>query len=95
LCILNNLENLYRKQEKLKKVEMMYQQALAGREKALGPDHISILDTVHNLGLLYSDQGKLKEPYGPNSYKTKDVADTLRKPNMQRRHLIARLLHRK
>ncbi|KAL2808184.1 hypothetical protein BJX63DRAFT_424818 [Aspergillus granulosus] len=32
-----------------------------GKEKALGPDHTSTLDTVHNLGLLYSNQGKLKE----------------------------------
>ena len=39
----------------------MYQRALAGYEQALGPDHTSTLDTVHNLGLLYSDQGKLKE----------------------------------
>ena len=35
--------------------------ALAGKEKALGPDHTSTLDTVNNLGLLYADQGKLGE----------------------------------
>jgi hypothetical protein len=40
---------------------MMYQRALAGKEKALGPDHTSTLGTVNNLGNLYSDQGKLKE----------------------------------
>jgi hypothetical protein len=28
----------------------MYQRALAGKEKALGPDHTSTLDTVDNLG---------------------------------------------
>jgi hypothetical protein len=28
----------------------MYEQALAGREKALGPDHTSTLSTVHNRG---------------------------------------------
>jgi tetratricopeptide (TPR) repeat protein len=39
----------------------MYQRALAGCEKALGPDHTSFLDTVHNLGDLYKDQGKLQE----------------------------------
>jgi tetratricopeptide (TPR) repeat protein len=39
----------------------MYQRALNGREKVLGLDHISTLDTVHNLGLLYANQGKLKE----------------------------------
>jgi Tfp pilus assembly protein PilF len=39
----------------------MYQRALAGKEKALGPDHLSTLNTVNNLGLLYSHQGKPKE----------------------------------
>jgi hypothetical protein len=36
----------------------MYMLALAGYEKALGPDHTSTLSTVHNLGLLYGNQGK-------------------------------------
>jgi hypothetical protein len=39
----------------------LYERALAGREKALGPEHTSTLDTVNNLGLLYADQGKLAE----------------------------------
>ena len=39
----------------------MYVRALAGNEKALGPDHTSTLDTVNNLGILYRDQGKLAE----------------------------------
>lgn len=39
----------------------MYQRALIGREKALGSDHISILSTVNNLGILYKNQGKLTE----------------------------------
>ncbi|KAL4767110.1 hypothetical protein BDW60DRAFT_164127 [Aspergillus nidulans var. acristatus] len=39
----------------------MYQQALAGYEKALGPNHIATLGTVNNLGNLYRQQGKLKE----------------------------------
>ena len=39
----------------------MYERALAGYEKALGPDHTSTLRTVHNLGILYADQGKLGE----------------------------------
>jgi tetratricopeptide (TPR) repeat protein len=41
--------------------EEMFQRALDGYEKALGPDHTSTLDTVHSLGNLYVDQGKLKE----------------------------------
>ena len=44
----------------------MFKWALERFEKALGPDHMSTLDTVNNLGLLYADQGKLdkaKEMY--------------------------------
>jgi hypothetical protein len=37
----------------------MWIRALQGKEKALGPDHISILSTVNNLGILYLNQGKL------------------------------------
>jgi tetratricopeptide (TPR) repeat protein len=37
----------------------MYQRALQGREKALGRDHTSTLETVNNLGVLYKDQGKV------------------------------------
>jgi len=39
----------------------MYLCVLVGKEKALGPDHRSTLDTVNNLGILYQDQGKLAE----------------------------------
>jgi Tfp pilus assembly protein PilF len=38
-----------------------YRRALEGKEKALGPDHTSTLDTVNNLGSLYKYQGRLKE----------------------------------
>lgn len=34
---------------------------MRGREKALGLDHTSTLQTVNNLGNLYIHQGKLKE----------------------------------
>ncbi|KAG2026624.1 hypothetical protein GB937_001409 [Aspergillus fischeri] len=57
----SGLGNLYSDQGKLKEAEEMYQQALAGYEKALGLDHPSTLDIVNNLGNLYSDQGKLRE----------------------------------
>jgi tetratricopeptide (TPR) repeat protein len=39
----------------------MYERALAGKEKALGPEHTSTLDTVNNLGIIYTDQGRLAE----------------------------------
>ncbi|KAL2782503.1 hypothetical protein BJX66DRAFT_331145 [Aspergillus keveii] len=58
---LNGIGNLYSDQGKLQEAEEMYQQALAGYEKALGPDHTSTLQTVNNLGVLYSGQDKLKE----------------------------------
>ena len=40
---------------------MMYHRALEGKEKAWGPEHTSILDTVNNLCILYKDQGKMVE----------------------------------
>ena len=58
---LMNLGILYRDQGKLKEAESMYQRALAGKEKALGPDHTSTLETVNNLGILYRNQSKLGE----------------------------------
>jgi tetratricopeptide (TPR) repeat protein len=39
----------------------MYIRALRGREKALGADHTSTLETVNNLGNLYQKQGKVAE----------------------------------
>jgi tetratricopeptide (TPR) repeat protein len=39
----------------------MYQRALMGKEKALGSEHTSTLNTVGNLGRLYWHQGKLTE----------------------------------
>jgi tetratricopeptide (TPR) repeat protein len=45
----------------MKEAEEMYQRALTGYEKASGPDHTSTLRAVHNLGVFYSDQGKMKE----------------------------------
>jgi Tfp pilus assembly protein PilF len=62
----------------------MFQRALAGREKTLGPDHTSTLNTVHNLGALYRDQGKLAEAeqmyqraLGPDHTSTLDTVDNL------------------
>ena len=55
------LAELLRQQAQHEAAEQMYLLALAGYEKALGPDHTSTLDTVNNLGNLYHDQGKLSE----------------------------------
>lgn len=58
----NNLGNLYRDQGKLVEAEKMYQQALQGYEKALGPENIlhylPALNTAYNLGRLHSNQGE-------------------------------------
>jgi tetratricopeptide (TPR) repeat protein len=55
---------LYANQRKLKEAEEMYQLALKGSETALGPNHISTLTTVNNLGFLYKDQGLLYKDQG-------------------------------
>jgi tetratricopeptide (TPR) repeat protein len=47
-------------QVQLTAAEQMYLWALAGKEKALGPNHTSTLITVSNLGILYCAQGKLE-----------------------------------
>ena len=39
----------------------MYLRVLVEKEKAQGPKYILTLNTVNNLGVLYSDQGKIKE----------------------------------
>ena len=41
--------------------EAIYMRALKGKKKAWGTEHISTLNTVNNLGLLYKDQGKIAE----------------------------------
>ncbi|CAI7648081.1 unnamed protein product [Penicillium discolor] len=50
-----SLGDLYSHQGKLKEAEEMYQRALKGYEKALGPDHMSTLHTANNFGNLYRD----------------------------------------
>jgi hypothetical protein len=39
----------------------MYLRALQGKERALGAEHTSTLDTINNLGNLYNNQGKMTE----------------------------------
>jgi tetratricopeptide (TPR) repeat protein len=69
---------LYSDQGKLKEAEEMYQRALAGYEKALGPDHTSTLNKVNNLGNLYSDQGKKRQRRC-----TRENCQTMRRPSAQ------------
>ncbi|CAK1364181.1 unnamed protein product [Cercospora beticola] len=52
---------LYQNQGKLADAEEMYNRALPGHERKLGPDHESTLLTVCNLSVVYKRQGKLAE----------------------------------
>ncbi|KAF2716087.1 hypothetical protein K431DRAFT_29724, partial [Polychaeton citri CBS 116435] len=47
--------------EKSEEVEKLYQRVLEEMERVWGPDHTSTLNTVNNLGNLYSKQGKMLE----------------------------------
>ena len=53
--------DFYADHGRLDDAEKLYLRALAGYEKALGPDHTSTLHTVNNLGNLYYRQGRLSE----------------------------------
>jgi hypothetical protein len=55
LDTVNNLGILYTNQSKLAEAEKIYIRALQGKEKVLGPDYISTLDTINNLCALYAD----------------------------------------
>ncbi|SPO02447.1 uncharacterized protein DNG_05120 [Cephalotrichum gorgonifer] len=50
--VLDNLGDLYRDQGQLDNAKAMYERALQGYEKALGPEHTSTLDIINNLGNL-------------------------------------------
>jgi tetratricopeptide (TPR) repeat protein len=56
-----NLAGMFADHDRYMEAEAMYERALAGYEKALGPEHMSTLSTVNNLGGLYADQGRLAE----------------------------------
>ncbi|KAF2466855.1 uncharacterized protein BDR25DRAFT_71181 [Lindgomyces ingoldianus] len=59
LVAIRRLGRLYMDQGKLNEAEKMYEQALRGYQRALGPKHRSTLHAVNNLGLLFANQGKL------------------------------------
>lgn len=58
--MLHSLGDLLSKEDRAE-AEAMYQRALQGYEKAWRPEHTSKLDTVNNLGNLYSDLGRMDE----------------------------------
>jgi tetratricopeptide (TPR) repeat protein len=55
------IAELLRQQVHLPAAEKMYLQLLKAKEELLGPKDPLTLDTVHNIGLLYANQGKMEE----------------------------------
>jgi tetratricopeptide (TPR) repeat protein len=47
--------------EDKQQAERMYQRALAGCEKTWGREHMSTLDTVNNLGVIYKELGRMEK----------------------------------
>jgi tetratricopeptide (TPR) repeat protein len=82
---------VHQRADKLDQSLELYRQVLDGHEKTLCPNHTSTLETVNNLGNLYSDQGKLveakelywqnltgkKKALGPNHTSTRETVHNL------------------
>jgi CHAT domain-containing protein len=51
------LAELYRSGSRYADAEPLYKRSLAIREKALGPDHLDVANSLNNLALLYQTQG--------------------------------------
>ena len=56
-----NAANLLAKGGKYDEAQAMYDRALRGYEKSLGPDHTKTRNTVHNIAVLLKTQGKYDE----------------------------------
>jgi tetratricopeptide (TPR) repeat protein len=57
---IHDLACLYRTQGILRQAQQLYERALAGKEEILGPDHISTLETVNNLGVVHTNRRNLE-----------------------------------
>ncbi len=58
---LNNLAELYRAQGKYAEAEPHYQRALVIREKALGPEHPQVAQSLENYATLLRETGRNTE----------------------------------
>ena len=56
-----NLANLLKALAKRTEARALYERALRGREKALGPEHPDTVNTVKNLAALLEDLGEIAE----------------------------------
>ena len=75
----------------MEEAKKLYERALSGFERLLGPNHADTLGTVNNLAALLAQQGKLEEAkklferalsgferlLGPNHQYTKQAASNL------------------
>ncbi len=52
---------LYHAQGRYAEAELLYKRALEIREKALGPDHPDVANSLNNLASLYDEQGRYGE----------------------------------
>lgn len=59
--MLNILALVYRDQSKFKEASALLNDALAIREKTLGPDHPAVAATLNNLAVLYGKNSKKKK----------------------------------
>jgi len=55
------LGDIFRRHGRYEQAMEWYEQALAGCEKALGPDHPSTLDIVNNMALIFNNQGQYEK----------------------------------
>src|SRR5208337_4246981 len=58
---LNNLADLYKKQNRYAEAEPLYKRSLEIREAKLGPDHPDVAKSLNNLAELYKNQGRYAE----------------------------------
>src|SRR6185369_9617768 len=58
---LNDLGCALHEEGRLREAEELYIRALTARRKTFGAEHLETLQSLHNLAVLYEDQGKAKE----------------------------------
>ncbi|KAI0453577.1 hypothetical protein F5B21DRAFT_280728 [Xylaria acuta] len=57
----HSLADLYRAHRKVKLAEELYNYALEGKKRTVGPKHLSTLSTMNNLGILCQSLGRLDD----------------------------------
>ena len=79
---MNNMASLLNDMGRLKEAEALYKRAWEAKERTLGPDHPSTLDSVNNMALLLQDMGKLSpSARGPWKRRRRPLARTIQEPS--------------